>query len=636
VTQTAENIEVTGGKITVQDFTIQRAPLHRLSGVVRDDQNNPMVNATVTILGTPITAATSDAAGAYLFNSVPEGTYDVKAQAGRCNDPQTLSVTLDADRTLDFSLPARRDAFGYTCAVIPQSWVSGTTAVALTGDDNYATVSLPFKFPFYGGSYTSGFVTTNGYVSFGALTAAYANTAIPNASVPNLAVYALWDDLYMDASSSLRTATIGSTPNRQFVVEWSNIGLFGNLAVRLDLDVLLGEDGSIITQYRNLTPGSGQAQGGAATLGIENATGNDAFQYSFNESVVSEGLAIRYALREFTGIRGVVTDKNDGLPIAGATVSAGTVTVSTPTSGAYRMDLPAGAYQLEASAPNYAPVSAQVTVTAGQSTTRDFALGTGRLVVSPTHLAFNMKVGQSQTQTVTVSNTGTDNLVWQLFESGDVTWLSETPLGGTLGLNASQAVQVTVDSLPVGFYSAVLSVTSNAAKQPLVILSVSVYVTAYSQGVNAGGPGVYDSVSTYWAPDQVYKSSSGWGYSNSKSTTMSAKKVIAGTPDQALFHDQRVDPGQYQFDLPSGTYQVTLYFAELKAVKVGDRVFDVTAEGAALLTGYDIMKRKGGPWIADSYSFLVSVADGHLNLAFVGRPKLQPPVVNAIRVQQVQ
>ena len=89
--QTATGVDVTDGGTTTQDFALAPAASGSLSGTVTDDATpaNPIANATVTILGTPIPPATTDANGHYSFPSVPEGTYNVRAEAGRCNTPRT-------------------------------------------------------------------------------------------------------------------------------------------------------------------------------------------------------------------------------------------------------------------------------------------------------------------------------------------------------------------------------------------------------------------------------------------------------------------------------------------------------------------------------------------------------------------
>ncbi|MDB9980166.1 carboxypeptidase regulatory-like domain-containing protein, partial [Ulvibacter sp.] len=71
--------------------------------IVRDDSNNPLEDATVTIDGSSISAQ-SDSNGEYQLIALPYGTYDISASKFGYND-QTITTTLDAPNTLqDFVL----------------------------------------------------------------------------------------------------------------------------------------------------------------------------------------------------------------------------------------------------------------------------------------------------------------------------------------------------------------------------------------------------------------------------------------------------------------------------------------------------------------------------------------------------
>jgi hypothetical protein len=426
LTQTA-SVTITEGQATTHNFPLQPAPSHAVSGHVRDSGGNALANAKVEILNTPIAPATTDANGAYSFPSVPEGTYDVRASQGRCFDSQTQQLVVNGDETLDFSLPARHDNFGYFCRVEAPSYIEATDPLGLSGDDNSMQISLPFGLTFYGQTYNTAWVCTNGHVTFlnpGSSSCIFSNSGIPSSFTPNAAVYPLWDDLFLDGSSTTWTQTLGSAPNRRFVIEWRNATFFPPGGPnRVDFEVILQENGQILTEYRNVDP-NGQEQGNSATIGIENAAGDDAFQYSFNEaSIDSPSFAIRYRLPPNGFVQGNVTDANDNLALAGATIKAiqgGNVIRQTTTdnSGNYRLQLFVGAYTIEASKTNYETKSAQVTIQEDQTVTQDFSLKTPRGVVSPTSLEFIVPAGQSRTKTLTLRNTGSLPMTFNIQETG--------------------------------------------------------------------------------------------------------------------------------------------------------------------------------------------------------------------------
>ncbi|HEY6606807.1 MAG TPA: carboxypeptidase regulatory-like domain-containing protein [Gaiellaceae bacterium] len=420
-TSQTQPASVTDGGTTTLDFLLVAAPSGSLSGTVSDDSGNPVENATVTINSTPIPPETTDANGNYSFASVPEGTYSVTATAGKCTTPDTETVTISGATTQDFTLPTRHDSFGYFCRVEASSYEEGDTPLALSGDDSFTSVTLPFSFSLYGQTYTSANVCTNGYITFLTGNCFFGNSSIPSTFTPNGAIYPYWDDLYIDGSSSMWTKTL-SGPNR-FVIEWRNARYFDDTTKRVDVEVVLYENGQILTQYRNIDANA-REQGGSATLGIENAAGTDAFQYSFNEPTIgSPDFAIRYLLPPSGFVEGHVTDANDDAAIGGASVKAlqgGNVVRETSTdgSGFYRMQLPVGDYTIEASKTNYETGSADVTVAEDATVTQDFALRTPRGEVSPTSLEIIAPPDQIRTRTLTLRNTGSMTMTWDVKESG--------------------------------------------------------------------------------------------------------------------------------------------------------------------------------------------------------------------------
>jgi subtilisin family serine protease len=421
----SQSAEVLADQTTTVNLALTPAASGSLSGVVRDNFMQPVANATVTIQNTPIPPATTDANGNYSFASVPEGTYNVTASAGACNDPQTLSVNIVGATTQDFDLPLRTDAFGYYCTVEAPDYVEGDTPFGLTGDDSFMQVSLPFSFTFYGETYTSAFVCTNGYLNFLAGNCTFSNIAIPSTGAPNASIYPFWDDLFVDAGiASMWTRLSGDAPNRSFLIEWRNIRPFGDTTRRWDFSVTLHENGQVETQYRNVA-NDGREMGNSATIGIENHTGTIALQYAFNQAVLNEGqTAIRYRLPPSGFVSGTVTDFNDQLPLAGATVKAllnGSPVrqATTDASGFYHMQLPLGSYEIEASATNYQSESAPVSFAfEDEHVTRDFSLKTARVSVAPSSLNLIVPPGQTRTRYLVLSNSGSLPGTWELNESG--------------------------------------------------------------------------------------------------------------------------------------------------------------------------------------------------------------------------
>ncbi|MFB8414759.1 S8 family serine peptidase [Streptomyces albidoflavus] len=288
-------VEVTEGGELAQDVALAAVASHPVTGTVRDVTGKALAGAAVELTGAPVAAVTTDAKGAYKLPKVAEGSYTLSvkpAQPALCNGNHTGTVTVGGDGlTQDVQLPARADAFGNSCAPAAYSWIAGAKKVALTGDEDATTVSLPFPVRHYGVSYSTASVTTNGMVNFLAPRVGdYANTALPTVRNPNGFLAPLWDDLTLDKKSSVQTATTGGKGERTFVIVWNEAAFADGTSGRATFEVVFEEaTGAVTFQYKSV-PG----QGAGATVGMQNQAGTDALQYSYDQSVLTDGSAVRF------------------------------------------------------------------------------------------------------------------------------------------------------------------------------------------------------------------------------------------------------------------------------------------------------------------------------------------------------
>jgi len=173
-----------------------------------------------------------------------------------------------------------------TCGNLVQyGWRDATTgsSVPIFGNDGYATVALPFWFTLGGQAYSALTISANGYLTFGGLGSATENFLIPAIAQPNNFLAPFWDDLDPSAGGQIYQATFGSTPNREFVVEWHQIPRYVTGGSSLTFEVILFENnGRVLFQYQTLT-GAG-ADGASATIGVEYANGSAGQEYSYNQA----------------------------------------------------------------------------------------------------------------------------------------------------------------------------------------------------------------------------------------------------------------------------------------------------------------------------------------------------------------
>jgi subtilisin family serine protease len=411
---TAGSVTVVTDATTVQDFALVPLPRFDVTGhVTAAEDGGPIADVMVAALGVPVVPVTTDAAGAYTMR-LPIGTYSLRFSAGGCTEVATADVESDGpDVVVDRALFRKLDDFGHGCRPVAFDWVDAATQTALWGDELAGRLRLPFAFDFYGTPYDQLWLSDNGYVNF--LAPDQYNgypVAIPSRFAPNAAIYPLWQDLYLDAQSQVDYELVGTAPDRAFVVEYAGIRAWGT-AARFSFELKLWEDGTLDLLYGDnpANPGDGRN----ALVGIENASGTDALQFSFREPVVGRNAAYRFEIVPSGLLHGTVTDANDGLPIAGATVTAspGGRTARTDADGAYTLRLRPGSYAITIAAPPYVSATQDVTIVDGGDVTADAALAGGLGTVEPAAISATVDYGQLAAATITLANEGSAPLAWE-------------------------------------------------------------------------------------------------------------------------------------------------------------------------------------------------------------------------------
>ena len=153
-------------------------------------------------------------------------------------------------------------------------------------DDDVATGPLPFPFTFYGNTFNSINIVSNGFANFGTTSTAFGNAAIPSAGTPNNAIYPFWDDLaaILSGTTNVFVQTDGVAPSRTFTISWENIGQYATDPVTFDLApvgsnsfqvVLFEGSNNIEFRYGAVDAFTAPLPSGTDTItvGVENAAG---------------------------------------------------------------------------------------------------------------------------------------------------------------------------------------------------------------------------------------------------------------------------------------------------------------------------------------------------------------------------
>jgi Zn-dependent metalloprotease len=165
----------------------------------------------------------------------------------------------------------------YKMEEVSYGWYNTSTPTGLTGDDQTKKFYLSFSFPFFGSSYNSVYVCTNGWLSLTTYSTSYTPQKLPNTTKPNAVIAPFWRDLN-PAADTLGEITYYSSSSA-FVVTWKNIKNFSN-SNRQTFQVILYRDGRIRYNYKDISTEY------MTTVGIENANGTKAYLYAYGSGNV--------------------------------------------------------------------------------------------------------------------------------------------------------------------------------------------------------------------------------------------------------------------------------------------------------------------------------------------------------------
>lgn len=225
----------------------------------------PTVTTVYTVTGTTTaTGCTSTAT-----TTVTKGVDFVSATATAT--PATVCVGGTSNLQATGTLPLCSNYYSVATTTYGLQPTTGFTT-GISGDDTFGgPYALPFAFNFYGTTYNDLYVGTNGYVTFGAGSGDRSTQTYPSATTPNNMISLAYCDLNPSAGS-ITYGTVGTAPNRIFVIDFNNVLEFsagpgvhtGQIQLfegtnRIEIHVA-----SVTSTTRN------------KTLGLENSTGTDA------------------------------------------------------------------------------------------------------------------------------------------------------------------------------------------------------------------------------------------------------------------------------------------------------------------------------------------------------------------------
>lgn len=268
---------------------------------------------------------------------------------------------------LTFQIPHIKSSSDYTLvttpyAPYPYNTPTGATDIALYNDDQYSNlINLPFTFCFYGQSYTSAVVGSNGIVTFDPANAACSNAwpitqPIPFAGgticnsgstyYPRASIMGAYSDLdprtvASPATRKIQWEVIGTAPCRKFVVSYYHIGVFGVSAASCPIpantfQMVMHESTGIIEIFFQQKSCASSTNAGRAILGIQNWNQNQAIAAPGKNNTVWNETNTGYKFIPSAGTSRYVT--SELLTMGGALVA--TADTSTTTAGLLDLSFP--------------------------------------------------------------------------------------------------------------------------------------------------------------------------------------------------------------------------------------------------------------------------------------------------------
>jgi hypothetical protein len=275
---------------TVTNTTGETLTYHSLS----DDVNGPILTDV------PATLAPG---ASYQYNRIIVATDSEAPTATWTAYDEHPDYAMSVTGSVDAIFADGFDGGGRSPAFID---ISATGTNLMLNDDDYTVASIGFPFTFYGRTADSLTASNNGGILFDQVAGTNGRAGYVGPTPRTLpdrmmgaAILPYWEDLhqdYIDGIGNTFVETIGTAPNRKFVVEWFNLPVnFGTGLETVTLEAILSEGSNAIDfVYADTTCGSEICDDGAgATIGI-NEDALHAILYSFKQPDVTSGTAIHF------------------------------------------------------------------------------------------------------------------------------------------------------------------------------------------------------------------------------------------------------------------------------------------------------------------------------------------------------
>jgi hypothetical protein len=326
---------------------------------------------------------------------------------------------------------------------------TGTLLSTITGcDDCYQLQALSFQFPFYGNTFSTIYVSSNGYITFGSGNSNYGNYALPSTSMPSNLIAAYFDDLYPGSSGDIYFQDFGN----KAIVQFTDVAPYSGSG-SLTFQTVIEQNGSIYFYYNTMT---GTLT--STTAGIQNSTQNDGLTVVYNAAYLKNNLAVR--LRPVPDWL-TVTPESGTVP-AGGSNSLTVQFSSEGLNGGFNY----GGLEFTHNDP------AQITPYLFPCTL--YVDGMRRIAVNPSTINFgNNQIGSYDTVLITLTNSGDEPTTVSGITSSASQFTHNVSLPLTVPSFGSVPIRAIYHPLIIGNHTGTLSIISNAEDNPSINIPMS-------------------------------------------------------------------------------------------------------------------------------------------------------------------
>ena len=259
---------------------------------VTPDNGDALFNLLDDGLGVDTTAGDGVYSGVWNPNAIEIVNFTLAF--GVLNDQRSLNALLVPDYAVDDTYPF--------------AWneINTQTDIGLANvDDQDVEIAIGFDFVFFGQTFSSVFVHSNGMLKFGSSNelSFFNFLNIPNTTAPNNFIAPFWEDLNPAVSNGrIYSSLQGSAPNRRLIIEWHDLLHFlqisdPELTSGVSFQAILYEGSDdIVVQYFDTSFGSPEFDDGAkAMVGIEFLDGSRGIEYANQEGGITADMAVLFS-----------------------------------------------------------------------------------------------------------------------------------------------------------------------------------------------------------------------------------------------------------------------------------------------------------------------------------------------------